>query len=1026
MPSITEFSLKTERVTILFMAFVVLSGIYVFLDYPKQEDPSIVIREAVVTAMFPGMATTRVEDLITRKLEEKIREIGEVDDIKSDSKTGVSIIHVVARDEVKDLDTVWQDLRNKMNDVKPELPEGTFGPLVNDEFGLTAVATIALWSDGFTLAEMRDVARNLRDQFYAVEGVMKVELFGVQDEQVYLELSNTKLAQYGVSPDVVVQTLVAQNVILPGGAINVDGTNVIVEPSGNFNQIAEIESVLIPIPGTEKVAPLRDLVIVVRDYVDPPDKPVFFNGRPAIVLSVSTLKGVNSVEFGERLTWRIKELEQTLPIGYVLDYATYQPALVEKAVAGAVNNLYQTLAIVLAVVMVFLGIRTGLIVGSFVPLAMLLGIVVMSLFDIEFQRMSVASMIISLGMLVDNGIVVAEDIRVRLERGEERRQAAIESGKVLAIPLLTSSLTTILAFMPLMLAVGGTGEYTLSLGQVVIILLLGSWFLAMYVTPVMCVRFMKVKPVTGTAATDPYDTAVYRTYRRFLETVLHNRLVVLGTLVAFLVGAGYAFNFVDKSFFPPGDRNQFLVYLDLPAGSHINKTASAVGQLTDWLQDKKANPEVTGTIAYVGSGGPRFFLSLAPIDPDPHVAFMVVNTETEDQVPEMVERVDAYALDNLPDVDARPKAMWLGSTETGLFEIRISGSDADVLVEKAEKLKAALRAVPGTIDIRHDWENRVVTVEVLVDQVRARRAKVNSQEVANSLNAYIDGAKVTEYREGDKIIPIVIRGLEEERDNLANLRAISVYSSQTKKNVPLVQIADLRPRWDYSRIKRRNQERTITVSAKHRYLNAGQLFEAVKPTIDALELPPGYWWEHGGELEASAKAQGYLFASMPLSGGLIVFLLVWQFNSFRRPLIILLTIPMAFVGAVLGLLVMKAEFGFMSILGLLSLAGIIINNGIVLIDRIDSERAAGKDPYDAVITAAITRFRPILMTTITTILGLLPLIVSKDPLFYGMAIVIAFGLLIGTVLTLGIAPVLYSLLFRVKIPGKPAAATAPA
>ena len=1026
MPSITEFSLKTERVTILFMAFVVLSGIYVFLDYPKQEDPSIVIREAVVTAMFPGMATTRVEDLITRKLEEKIREIGEVDDIKSDSKTGVSIIHVVARDEVKDLETVWQDLRNKMDDVKPELPEGTFGPLVNDEFGLTAVATIALWSDGFTLAEMRDVARNLRDRLYAVEGVKKVELFGVQDEQVYLELSNTKLAQYGVSPGVVVQTLKAQNIILPGGAINVDGTNVIIEPSGNFNQIAEIESVLIPIPGTEKVAPLRDLVIVVRDYVDPPEKPVFFNGRPAIVLSVSTLEGVNSVEFGERLTWRIKELEQTLPIGYVLDYATYQPTLVEKAVSGAVNNLYQTLAIVLTVVMVFLGIRTGLIVGSFVPLAMLLGIVVMSLFDIEFQRMSIASMIISLGMLVDNGIVVAEDIRVRLERGEERRQAAIESGKVLAIPLLTSSLTTILAFMPLMLAVGSTGEYTLSLGQVVIILLLGSWFLAMYVTPVMCVRFMKVKPATGTAATDPYDTAVYRTYRRFLETVLHNRLVVLGTLVAFLVGAGYAFNFVDKSFFPPGDRNQFLVYLDLPAGSHINKTASAVGQLTDWLQDKKANPEVTGTIAYVGSGGPRFFLSLSPIDPDPHVAFMIVNTETEDQVPEMVERADAYALDNLPDVDARPKAMWLGSTETGLFEIRISGSDADVLVEKAEKLKAALRAVPGTIDIRHDWENRVVTVEVLVDQVRARRAKVSSQEVANSLNAYIDGAKVTEYREGDKIIPIVIRGLEEERDSLANLRAISVYSSQTKKNVPLVQIADLRPRWDYSRIKRRNQERTITVSAKHRHLNAGELFEAVKPTIDALELPQGYWWEHGGELEASAKAQGYLFASMPLCGGLIVFLLVWQFNSFRRPLIILLTIPMAFVGAVLGLLVMKAEFGFMSILGLLSLAGIIINNGIVLIDRIDSERAAGKDPYDAVITAAITRFRPILMTTITTVLGLLPLIVSKDPLFYGMACVIAFGLLIGTVLTLVVAPVLYSLLFRVKIPGKPAAATAPA
>ncbi len=1025
---ITEFSLKTERVTILFLILVAVSGILAFLDYPKREDPSIVIREAVVTASFPGMATERVEDLITRKIEEKVREIGEVDTIKSDAKTGLSITHVIVHDHVTDLPGVWQDLRNKMADVRADLPSGTIGPLVNDEFGLTSVATIALWADGFSMADLRETARDLRDQLYSLEGISKVELYGVQEEQVYLELSNAKMAQFGVSPGIVAATLRAQNIILPGGAINVDGRYVIVEPSGNFSSVDDIASVLVPIPGSEQVAPLRDLVNVVRAYEQPADKPAFFNGQPAVILSISIIDGVNSVEFGERLTRRIAELQQTLPIGYVLEYATYQPDLVEMAVTGAVFNLYQTLGIVLLVVMAFLGIRTGLIVGSFVPMAMLMGVVIMSMMDIELQRMSIASMIIALGMLVDNGIVVAEDIRTRLASGQDRRQAAIESGRSLSIPLLTSSLTTVFAFLPMVLAVGGAGEYTLSLGQVVMIVLLSSWFLAMYMTPAMCVWFMKVPAAPeGTGAEgpriDPYAGRFYSGYRGLLEALLRLRYGVLILSVAGLLAAGYAFGFVVKEFFPPGDRDQFLVYLDLPAGSHVDETTAAVKQLDAWLQNGEINPEITGTVAYVGSGGPRFFLSLAPLDPDPHVAFMVVNTQSAAQVPAMVERTRRYALDNLPGVQVRPKAMWLGPSETGIVALRLSGPDGTALIAHAEAVMAGLRAIPGTIDVRHDWENRVATIEVQVDQARARRAGLTSEEVANSLNAYIDGTQVTDYREGDTIIPVVVRGVAAERDNLAQLREIAVYSSLTARNVPLHQIADFRPRWDFSRIKRRDQQRTITVSGKHQYLKAGQLLALLQPTLEGLDLPPGYRWEYGGEIEASAKAQGYLFANMPLCGAMIVFLLVWQFNSFRRPLIILLTIPLSFIGAVVGLLVMQSVFGFMAILGLLSLAGIIINNGIVLIDRIDSERATGRDAYDAIVVAAVARLRPILMTTLTTMLGLLPLIISRDPLFYGMACVIAFGLGVGTLLTLGIVPLLYSVFFRVTIPPR---GTAPA
>ena len=1016
MINITRFSLNNSRLTILFLLLVVFTGVFVYLDYPKQEDPSIVIREAVVMASYPGMSPERVEDLITRKLEEKIREIGEVDEITSDSKTGISLIHVIIKDQYTDLQPIWQDLRNKMADVTPELPKGTQGPFIDDEFGLTAIADIALWSDGFSMAEMREVARNTRDRLYTLKGVRKVELYGVQEERIYLEFSNSKMAKLGLTPGIIGQTLKEQNILLPGGKVNVYGQEVIIEPSGNFNDVDAITSVMIPIPGTQKVTPLRDIVTITRDYVDPPEQPVYFNGRPAIILSISIMEGINSIEFGERLTHKIKTIEQTLPIGYTFDFATYQPSLVQVAVDGAISNLMQTLLIVLAVVIVFLGLRTGLIVGSFVPMAMLLGLVIMSFMDIELQRMSIASMIIALGMLVDNGIVVAEDIRSRMEAGQPRLEAVTQAGDTLAVPLLTSSLTTILAFATMLLADGSTGEYTLSLAQVVTIVLMASWFLAMYMTPAMCFWFMKVAPVDSNEnRPDPYSGRFYVYYQDFLKTVLGNRVVVIGILIAGLALAGFAFRYVVIEFFPAGDRNQFLVYLDLPAGTRSDKTAENVQQLTNWMDDKESNPEITGTIAYVGAGGPRFFLSLSPMDPDPHLAFIIVNTESIEQVPEMVARVRQYILEHIPAARGRVKSMWLGASETGLLEIRIKGPDSNVLLSKAQHLQDKLHSISGTLDIEQDWENKLWKIEVQIDQARARRAGLTSQEIADSLSAYLDGAEITDYREGDIIIPIIGRGLEEERMQVSHVRSINVYSNQRKTTVPLLQVADIEPRAEYSRIKRYDQQRTITVSAKHQILKAGELFDALLPALETLDLPPEYHWELGGELEDSAEAQAYLFEWMPVCFLLIIVLLVWQFNSFRRAAIIIITIPLTFIGAVVGLLVMNAPFGFMVILGLLSLAGIIINNGIVLLDRIAIECDSGKPPYKAIIAAAIARFRPILMTTLTTILGLLPLILSKDPLFYGMSCVIAFGLLVGTILTLVVVPVLYSLFMRVEI-----------
>lgn len=1029
MASITRFSLDTNRLTIVFIATVVILGLIQFFDFPRQEDPPIVIREVVVTAFFPGMAPEEVEQLVTTKLEAELRSLPELDDIWSDSRHGVAIIHAQTRDEFDDLDLIWQKVRNRMLDVRPMLPAGTIGPFVNDEFGLTAVASIALTSEGFSLSEMRLVARDLRDRLYELPGIRKVELHGVHEDQVFLKFSASRLAHFGITASEILATLESQNVVLPGGQIDAVEQSLVVSPSGNFRSVEDIENLELRLPDTQQTIRLRDVVTVERGFADPPRDLAYFNGKRAIVISVSITPGVNSVAFGERLTRRLTELEATLPIGYQLEYATFQPDLVEAAVNGGLSNVYQTIVIVLVVVMVFLGVRTGLIVGSFVPLTMLAGLIVMRLVGIELERVSIASSIIALGMLVDNGIVIAEDIRSRLERGEDRRLACIDTGRTLSVPLLTSSLTTILAFMPMLLIDGQTGEYAFSLPMVVIVLLLSSWFLSMYVTPAMCFWFMQVKPKTvpGEASAEPaargvgegpYAGGFYRIYRGLLQRLLRLRLIVtLAAVAAILFGGWVAGQLVREFFGPSTDRNQFLVYIDRPAGNRIAATDETVQRLIAWLSNKEINPEIIDTIAYVGAGGPRFFLVLAPVQPNPHVAFLVVNTELAGQVPEVMKRLRRHLLDEVPEAIGRVKQMWMGSSEPGFVEIRLIGPDPEYLYEQGNRLVDGLRAMPGTLDVRGDWENKILKARVKVDQVRARRAGVTSRDIALWLKANIDGVEVTEYREGDVAIPVIARSVEAHRTGLGDLWNAKVTSSRTGEVVPLTQIAEIEVDWDFYRISRRNQERCFTVEVKHESLRASELLEATMPLIEDLQLATGYRWEVGGEIERSAETMGKLMRWMPICVFGIAVLLIWQFNSFRRPLIIFVTIPLAFTGGFIGLLLTGAPFDFFAMLGLLSLAGVIINNGIVLIDKIDADRTEGLDPYAAVLNAALSRFRPILMTTVTTVLGLMPLIVTRDPLFFSMAVVLASGLVFGTILTLGVVPAIYAVLFRVKVAG---------
>ena len=1024
MKGITAFALNNSRTVVMAMLLVIAGGLYAYKDLPKLEDPFITIREAVVSAQYPGMPVEQVERLITRPIEEEIRTMGEVDDIEnSTSKVGQCLIHVTIKDEVpsENLPQVWKLLRNKMHDVKPDLPEGTIGPMVDDTFGDTAVATIALWSDGFSMAEMHEAARQIRERLNLMEGIKKVDLTGVQDERIYIEVSNAKISQLGIKPTDIANSLRAQNILRPGGKFSVNDVEIVIETLGRFESKEEVEEVLITISGTQATIPLRDIATIRRAYVEPIENPAYYNGQEAIVLSVFLLEGVDAVEFGERLQIEVKKIERSYPWGYKLDFATYQPELVKKAVNGMVINVIESVAIVLVVVMLLLGFRTGMIVGSFIPIVMLFGLLAMYAFGIDMERMSLATMIIALGMFVDNAIVVSDDIKVNLEKGMERKDAVLKTGNSLAIPLLTSTLTTVFAFGPILLQIGTTGDYTSSLGSVMIILLMGSWFFSMFYSTSMCHWFLKTKPAAThdkSQSSDPYEGKFYKLYRGLLKTSLRFRIPVLILTAGIFAAAVYAFTFIPQSFFPSGDRNQYLIYLDLPAGTRIEETDRTVREVSAWLQDKNENPEITGTIAYVGNGGPRFFLSLAPVDPDPFVAFLIVNTESSEQVPELVKRTRQYLLNNFPNVRGRVKAMWLGGTETGLLEVRLSGPDTEVLREQAEQLMAAIRDLPGSLDIKQDWNNRVFTAMIDVDQARARRVGVTSKDVADTLEFFVDGSTTTNFHQGNIQIPIVGRGIPAERYSPEDLLTLGINPSSGEGSVPLNQVADFFTKGRLDRIMRWNQERTITVSAKNQVLKASEMMKALLPTLAKMEFPKNHYWEVGGELEDSAEAQQNLAKwLLPCFGG-IVFLLVWQFNSIRRAAIIILTMPLVIVGAVVGLLLMQADFGFMVILGFLALAGSIVNNGIVMIDKIEENRRDGQTPYDAVINSAVSRFRPILLSVSTTMLGFSPLIINRDPLFYGMASVMFFGLGIGSLFTLNYVPALYSLFFRVKVPSR--------
>ena len=1024
--SLTRAAIEKNRVTWTVLILLAVAGTGSFLSLPQSEDPGFIIRTAVVQTVFPGASPERVEQLVTDKLEKVIQEIPELDFVSSQSKTGVSLIWVNVREEYRQMQPIWDKLRRKVDKARGELPDGVVGPTVNDEFGDVFGIILTITGDGFTYAEVKDVADEVRDELLLLPDVAKVEIYGAQDERIFVEYNNSTLARYGISPIQLQSLLEARNIIIPGGSIETEYEKIVLEPSGNFQSLDELKRTVIQIPGSQDIVYLESLAEVSRGYVDPPGSMARGPRGPCLALAISMREGGNIVELGQQVRPRLRELQAFYPIGIDFELVQFQPEVVAELVDGFVANLYQAIGIVTLVMLLFLGLRTGLVVATLIPMAMLTTLLMMSFFSIGLDQMSIASLIIALGMLVDNAIVMSESIMVQMGEGRPPVKAAVDSARELQVPLLTSSLTTAAAFLPIFLAESAVGEYTAPLFKVVTITLLSSWVLSLTMIPMLCARFLKVKKKAGGGS---FDTPFYRGYRGFLLLCLKNRALALAATAAVFALAMLGFGLIPKLFFPPNDRATFTLEIELPVGSPIERT-EAVAEAFEahlreefWIGDSPS-PETDGVqgvvnwVTFVGNGGPKFALGYNPGLKSPEYGIFLVNTTSRPVVDEIIPRLEAFANAGFPDLKATMRPLSNGPPAWPPVEVRLSGRDTDVLFDLVERVKAKMREIPGTKLIDDDWGARAKKLVVEVDEVRARLAGVTHQDIAISLQTFLDGLETTEYREDDKLIPVTLRSVAAERQDIDKIETVNVYSQLRGTSVPLKQVADVRVAWEPARVKRRDRLRTVTVSCVNQPgVTAAEIDARLVPWLEDEQRSwgPGYSYEMGGENESSGDANQSIADKLPVAGLIILLLLVGQFNSFRRPLIILITIPLGVIGVVIGLLVARSYFGFMTLLGIISLAGIVINNAIVLLDRIRIEiEEGGLEPARAVLESAQRRLRPILLTTCTTIFGLVPLWLGGGAMWEPMAIAIIFGLLFATTLTLGVVPILYSLFFRVS------------
>lgn len=1026
--NLTQFAIEKNRITWMVLGTIILMGLALYSSLPRDSMPPYTVRVATIVSQFPGASPERVEQLVTDKIEKVAQELPELKEVNSTSRTGLSIVSVTLKDEVgpEDLQPVWDRLRRKLNGIKG-LPEGVKPNLNDDGIGDVYGIVVGLASDGFSYADMKEYADDLKDDLIKLPDAAKVEMGGEQEERVFVEFDNAVLQEYGLTSGKLQSIIGSVNILSSGGQINLEEERIILEPTGNFNSLDDLKETLIPVGDGNQMIYLQDIARVSKGYIDPANQLIRVNGKSAISLHINLKEGANVIKLGEDVDVVLEEWRARLPVGLDLIRLSSLDSYIDFKISDFIVNLIQSISIVFAVMLVFLGFRTGSIIASLIPIVTIMTLMLMGLIGVGLNQVTLAALIMALGMMVDNAIVVAETIMVKMENGTKAKQAAIEACGELFMPLLISTLTTSAAFLSFYLAESTMGDIVGPIFVVISLALLSSWLIALTVITMFCYLFLKVKK-KGESKPGLVDRAINWIkgyYEKLIMFALNRKGLVMIAIVLVFFGSLFGFTKIAFVFFPDSDRNMITIDVNLPLGTRIERTAEIIEGIENYMEDSLLINDqrlngIDSWSSYIGEGPESYDLGYSPDEANSSYAHILVNTSSAEFNNEMINRLDAYCFVTFPDADIKVGPLGAGGGGVPV-EIKVSGDDPDVLAVIGESVKQKLTSIAGTKNVKDDWGPKSKKFVINIDQARAQSAGISSQDIATSLQTVLDGFRTGEYREDDKSIPIMLRSDASQQQTLESLETMNVFGQNNGRSVPLIQVASIEPQWQYSKIKRFDINRTVNVSSELREGgNASAITAEITPWLETEKAnwPAGYDYTFGGDAKNTADNMGAVMKYLPLSGFIIVLLLIIQFNSFRKMVMVVCTIPLALIGVVAGLLVFQEPFGFMPFLGVISLAGIIINNAIVLVDRMEIEQNDfGRKPQDAVIVACLQRFRPILLATFTTVLGLLPLYLSGGEMWEGMAVSIMIGLLFGTIITLVFIPAFYSILFKVSYKG---------
>lgn len=1001
-----------NRVVTLVLTFAMLAGgLLSYRDMGRLEDPEFTIKDALVMTPYSGASADEVEQEVSDVLEVAVQQLGQLKRVTSKSDRGLSTLTVTIKDnyDKSTLPQVWDELRRKVNDAAKDLPPGAGPSLVVDDYGDVYGVFVTVSGEGYTYAEIKDYVDLLRRELLLVQDVGKITTFGERVEAVYVEFDRDRMSQVGIPPALIIDALRAKNLVTDAGRVQVGTEFVTLQPTGGFTDVSQFESLLIAGAEGRQIL-LGDIAQVRRGYVEPQTSLIRFDGNVAIGLGISTVSGGNVVVMGEALRQRLTELADQRPVGMEFGIVSLQSEAVTTAISGFVISLLEAVAIVIVVLLFFMGLRSGLLIGFVLVLTIAGSFMFLDPMGVALERISLGALIIALGMLVDNAIVVVDGVLIRLEKGEDAEYAASEVVKQSAWPLLGATLIAILAFAAIGLSDDKTGEFCRSLFQVVLVSLLLSWLTAVTVTPLLCVMFLKAPP-SGAAAEDPYGGGFYDRYRRALRLCIRHRYLSVAVVAGVFTVSVWGFRYVDQSFFPPSTRPQFMVDLWLPQGTHIDSTTAQVAEVEEYI---RGLDDVTHVTSLIGKGGLRFLLTYTPEKLNSAYAQLLVDVDDYRKINVLQGRIESDLAERYPGTLSYVSKFQLGPGSTGKIQARFSGPDADVLRRLAEETKAVLRADPDSKGIRTDWRERVKVVNAVLAEAQANLNGITRPMLATALKEGFQGVRAGVYRERDLLLPIIVRAEEEHRTDVSSVRNLQIWSPAAQRMIPLRQVVSgFETGFEDEIINRRNRKRTITVYADPVKGFASDLFARVRPRIEAIELPPGYDLEWGGEYEDSGDARGALAAQIPGFVVLMILITIVLFNSLKQPLIIWLCVPLAIIGVTAGLLATGQPFGFMALLGFLSLMGMLIKNAIVLIDQINLERSEGKALLPAIVDSGVSRLRPVAMAASTTALGMIPLLL--DPFFASMAITIIAGLLFATVLTMVVVPVFFAMFYGAPV-----------